>query len=108
MRKFQSENNNTCLVVMVTTSRSFCAAALTLAPESLKLKIKSFIQGLFDSQKNKIIHQHDWLKARRHMKRGGAVRESGTKKYRFKRNRIVYAYFKCCNAPDETRHGTNS
>ena len=45
MRKFQSENNNTCLVVMVTTSSSFCAAALTLAPESLKLKIKRFIQG---------------------------------------------------------------
>ena len=53
MRKFQSENNNTCLVVMVTTSSSFCAAALTLAPESLKLKIKSFIQGVFDFQKKK-------------------------------------------------------
>ena len=53
MRKFQLENNNTCLVVMVTTSSSFCAAALTLAPESLKLKMKSFIQGVFDFQKKK-------------------------------------------------------
>ena len=91
---------------MVTTSRSFCAAALTLEPESLKLKIKSFIQGLFDSQKNKIIHQHDSLKARRHIKRGGVVRESGRNKYRFRRNRIVHAYFTRSVVIHPTKIGT--